>query len=186
MAYPTTLKFKILDPIIGAQPIDETSTTQNHPLGQVVRAEEYSEYDKTGAGVVTFSYGGGEYIYLKGVASTAKGDLVVYDQKAGTTTRTVAASVGRIAVAMSANVANQYGWYQISGSAIVSTASAGTGAANPNLVVSATAGQATVASTGATAILGAKCMGAQDAPGAGFTQVQIDRPFVTGFTITQP
>lgn len=175
MAYPTTLKFRIVDPLVGPQPIDETSTTQNHALGTIVKAEEY------GAG-----YGVGEFIYLKGVASTAKGDLVVYDLKAGTTTRTVAASRGRVAVAMSANVASQYGWYQISGEAVVSTASAGTGAANPNLVVSATAGQATVGSTGAVMIYSAKCMTAQDTPSAGYTQVQIDRPFVPGFTTTQP
>lgn len=175
MAYPTNLKFRILTPLAGAQPIAETSTTQNHPLGTVVTAEEY------GAG-----YGVGEFIYLKGVASTAKGDLVVFDQKAATTTRSVAASKGRLAVAMSANVASQYGWYQISGEAVVNTTAAGTGAANANLIVTATAGQATVAATGAACVVGAICKTAQDTPSAGYTQVQIDRPFVPGFTITQP
>jgi hypothetical protein len=175
MAYPTNLKYRIVVPLVGAQPITETSTTKNHPLGTIVRAEEY------GAG-----YGEGEFIYLAGVASTAAGDLVVYDAKAGTTTRTVAASRGRVAVAMSANVASQYGWYQISGEAIVSTTAAGTGAANPNLIITATAGRATVAATGATCILGAVCKAAQDTPSANFTQVQIDRPFVPGYTITQP
>jgi hypothetical protein len=181
MAYPTTLKFRILDPIIGAQPIDETSTTRNHPLGTIVNAEEYSGLTST-----AFGYGAGEYIYLTGVASTAKGDAVAYDLKAGTTTRAVAASRGRLAIAMSANVASQYGWYLIAGAGVASTASAGTGAANPNLVISATDGQLTVASTGATCINGIKCTGAQDGPGAGFTAVQLDRPFVPGFTITQP
>lgn len=176
MAYPTNLKFRQTFPaIVGLQPIDSTSTTQNHPLGTIARAEEF------GAG-----YGEGEYIYLKGVASTAKGDLVVYDAKAGTTTRTVATSRGNVAVAMSANVASQYSWYQISGEAIVNTTAAGTGAANPNLIVTATAGQATVAATGAAVIYGAVCKAAQDTPSAGFTQVQINRPFVPGFTTTQP
>src|SRR5690349_8061731 len=135
MAYPTTLAYKADFAPMGVQGINQTSTTQNHPLGTIVTA-------------VDASYGQGEFIYLAGVASTAAGDLVIYDAKAGTTTRTVATSKGSVAVAMSANIANQYGWYQIQGEAVVSTASAGTGAANANLVVSATAGQATVASTG--------------------------------------
>lgn len=103
MAYPTTLAYKISSPAyIGSQPIDATSTTQGLPLGTRVRA-------------VDSSYGEGEFVYLKGVASTAAGDFVVFDAKAGTTTRAVAGTTktGSVAVAMSANVASQYGWYQI-------------------------------------------------------------------------
>lgn len=93
---------------VGFQNIADTSTTQNHPLGTVVKA-----WDST--------YGYGEFIYLPGVASTAVGSLVTYNTTSFTT---ALAPVGTnkpqpIAVAMSANVASQYGWYQISGIAVV-------------------------------------------------------------------
>ena len=70
--------------------------------------------------------------------------------------------------------------------AIVNTTSAGTGAANANLVQTATAGQATVGATGANIISGATCKTAQDTPSSGFTQVQLVGPFLSGLTQTQP
>lgn len=101
MAYGLTTAY------IGAQPIANTDTTQKHPLGTIVRA-------------VDPTYGEGEFIYLLGVASTAVGSLVTYN---ASTYTTALAPVGTnkpqpIAVAMSANVASQYGWYQISGIAV--------------------------------------------------------------------
>lgn len=86
------------------QAIADTSTTQKHELGSVVRAKDST-------------YGVGEFIYLLGVANTVVGSLVTFD---ATTWQTTLAAAGtnlprRIAVAMSANVAAQYGWYQISG-----------------------------------------------------------------------
>lgn len=93
--------------MMGAQPIANTETTQKHPLGTIVRG-------------VDPTYGEGEFIYLLGVASTAVGSIVTYD---ASTYQTVLCAVGGniprpIAVAMSANVASQYGWYQISGVAV--------------------------------------------------------------------
>lgn len=90
--------------LIGMQPIATTSTDQKHPLGTVVRATDPT-------------YGDGEFIYLLGVASTVVGSPVVYNDM---TYQTTLAPVGTnkpepIAIAMSANVASQYGWYQISG-----------------------------------------------------------------------
>lgn len=94
--------------LVGAQPIADTSTVQNHPLGTIVRA-------------VDPTYGEGEFIYLTGVASTAVGSVVTYNSATGATTL---AAVGGakplpLAIAMSANVASQYGWYQIGGNAVV-------------------------------------------------------------------
>lgn len=169
MAYPTTINFLESSPLLGAQPINVTSTTQACPLGTTVRA-------------VDASYGEGTFIYLVGVASTAAGDWVAYDLKAGTTTRTVAASVGPVAIAMSANVASQYGWYQVVGASVASTTAAGTGAANAWLKVTATDGRATVSGTSAIKIDGAVCTTAQDGPGSGFTGVQISWPAVNGNT----
>lgn len=65
---------------------------------------------------------GKEYIYLKGVASTAAGDAVTYDE-AGLTTRLVTGTpAGPVAVALAATVANTYGWYQIWGSGTINVA----------------------------------------------------------------
>src|SRR6187549_3534884 len=92
---------------VGAQPIANTETTQKHVLGTIVKASDPT-------------YGEGEFIYLLGVGSTAVGSIVTYD---ATTYQTVLSAVGGsiprpIAVAMSANIAAQYGWYQISGVAV--------------------------------------------------------------------
>ena len=169
MAYPTTINFLESSPHIGIQPINTTSTTQRHPLGTKVRA-------------VDSTYGEAEFIYLKGVASTAAGDIVLYDSKAATTTRLVSASRGPVAIAMSANVASQYGWYQVSGAGVASTASAGTGAANALLETTATDGQATVSGDAGRKIDGIICTTAQDGPGAGFTGVQMSYPAANGNT----
>jgi len=94
-------------PLLGIQPIGSTSTTQNHPLGFTVEA-------------IDATLGGGEFIYLKGVVSTVVGSAVTYSTA---DYLTALAAVGThlpqpIAFAMSANVASQYGWYQISGNAV--------------------------------------------------------------------
>jgi len=91
------------------QPIADTSTTKKHPLGTIVRAKDST-------------YGEGEFIYLLGVGSTVVGSLVTYNattyQTALSPTNATTDSVP-VAVAMSANVASQYGWYQIGGLAVV-------------------------------------------------------------------
>ncbi len=92
---------------IGVQSITETSTTAKHSLGKIVKGKDAP-------------LGGAEFIYLLGVASTAVGSIVTYDV---TTWQTTLSAVGGniprpIAVAMSANVAAQYGWYQIAGLAV--------------------------------------------------------------------
>lgn len=100
------MTYTITEPLAGYQPIAVTSTTQNHALGTVVRA-------------VDPTYGAGEFIYLQGIASTVVGSPVVYNTSTYITTL---APVGTnkpqpVAFAMSANVASQYGWYQIGGNA---------------------------------------------------------------------
>ena len=95
----------IIEGPVGAQPIAETSTVQRHPLGTIVTAADPT-------------YGAGEFIYLKGLASTAIGSWVTYNADDGSTTLLAANAIGPVGVAMSANVASQYGWYQIGGKAI--------------------------------------------------------------------
>lgn len=98
------MAYAITDNLIGAQPIATTSTTKNHPIGTIVRATDPT-------------YGEGEFIYLLGVASTVAGSPVTYNSTTGQTTLAAAGTnkPQPVAFAMSANVASQYGWYQISG-----------------------------------------------------------------------
>jgi hypothetical protein len=105
------MAFVITTPLVGMQPIADTDTVQNHPLGTIVTA-------------VDPTLGGGEFIYLKGVGSTVVGSIVNYDDQYQTALDTVAtAGPSRpLAVAMSANVASQYGWYQIAGLAVATKA----------------------------------------------------------------
>ena len=86
-------------PHITKQAIDATSTTQENPLGTRVTARHAV-------------YGDAEFIYLLGVASTGQSDFVTFDE-AYVTARSVADAKGRVAIAMSANVASQYGCYCI-------------------------------------------------------------------------
>ena len=98
------MAFKYADSEIGMQPLTETSTTQNHELGKIVKG-------------VDPDAGEGKFIYLKGVGSTVVGSWVTYNADDWSTTLIVANAIGPVAVAMSANVANQYGWYQVFGKA---------------------------------------------------------------------
>ena len=158
------MAYSVSTPRIGFQPIAVTDTVQNHPLGTIVTA-------------VDPTYGEGEFIYLKGVASTVVGDTVIYDQYAATTTRTVAGSRGPAAVAMSANVASQYGWYQIAGTAIAKSATVVAGASP---YVTATAGTIDDAVVATDKIDGARFKTADGTPSAGFALLQLDRPALNG------
>lgn len=112
------MTYSIRDNYIGAPIITDTSAgvtvpwstsvQPKVPLGTIVKA-----WDPT--------YGEGEFIYLLGVANTAVGSLVTYHPS---TYLTALAPVGTnkpqpIAVAMSTNGASSYGWYQISGLAVM-------------------------------------------------------------------
>jgi hypothetical protein len=78
---------------------------------------------------------------------------------------------------MSANVANQFGWYQISGSAVVK---AGTVAANASVYVTATAGTVDDAVVATDKIDGARFKTADGTPAAGFAVVELSRPALNG------
>ena len=123
------MAFRVTDAVLGLQPIAETSTTQRHPVGKIVRAADPT-------------LGEGEFIYLKGVASTAVGLVVSYNTSSFTTTLGAIARnlPNPVAVAMSANVASQWGWYQIGGiaTAAKSTATSLAEAAAIGLLTAAT------------------------------------------------
>lgn len=145
--------------LAGCQPIANTDTSQKHPLGTIVRA-------------VDPTYGEGEFIYLLGVASTAVGSIVTYDPSTYQTTLcAVGGSIPRpIAVSMSANVASQYGWYQISGVAVMKktcTISLAAGAAVGVLTTGLIAG------TGSAKEIQGACVAAVASATAGRTTVSV-------------
>ena len=151
--------------LVGAQGINNTDTVQNNILGTRVFATDPT-------------YGGGEFVYLKGAASTVVGSVVIYDQYAGTTTLATAGSRGPVAVAMSANVAGQYGWYQVSGSAVVKAA--GTVVANAPLYATATAGSLDDAVVSGDKIDGFVSRTANGTPSTGLLVAQICHPSMNG------
>lgn len=127
--------------------------------------------------------GEGEFIYLPGLASVALGDAVVYDMTG------VSASVARlvqntfansgrpVAFALGATPVNTWGWYQISGLAVVS-AVAGT-------VAGAVMAGATAGSVGNTAdagdqVLGARITTAVGTPAANKSYAMLNRPCMQG------
>jgi hypothetical protein len=105
------MAYKFITPRLNAQAIADTSTTQKHNLGEIQQAHD--DTFKTG-----------EFIYLKGVASTIVGSIVNYDDTFQTALDSAAVTGPSrpLAIAMSANVANQYGWYQIAGLAVAAKA----------------------------------------------------------------
>lgn len=130
-------------------------------------------------------YGVGEFIYLLGVAATVVGSVVTWDgASAGTPTYQTALAPATanlaqpVAVAMSANVAGQYGWYQISGNAVIATN--GTLAAGPGPVYLAGSGQVSSTAVAGKQMVNARNCTATGTPSAGLAVVQIDRPFAQG------
>lgn len=143
----------------------DVSTVQNAPLGTIRRGKDPIN-------------GEGEFVYLKGVANTVFGDTVIYDQRAGTTTRTVAGSRGQCAVALAPVVADHYGWYQISGAAVVRSAAGAV--AGASAYVTATAGQVGDTVVATDKVDGALYKSASDVPSAGYAVVQLSRPALNG------
>lgn len=170
------MAYTIADTFLGYPKIAATSTapwigggTSNTtpPLGTIVRATDPT-------------YGSGEFIFLKGVASTVVGSLVTYDQYLGTTTLAPATGGnGPVAVAMSANVANQYGWYQIAGTAAVKAPNAMTPGADV-FMLAATPGSVDDAAVNGEQVLNAKVSTTTGTPSAGLGLIQINRPFLQG------
>ena len=157
--------------LAGGQPIANTETTQKHSLGTIVRG-------------VDPTYGEGEFIYLLGVASTVVGDVVIYNATTYQTVRTVGATHKNtgapVGVAMSANVAAQYGWYQIGGNAVVKKTAV---AVTPQVAVmlSATAGRIKVLTSAGFMIVGARSANLTTVTSTTSTVVvTINRPHVMG------
>lgn len=161
------MAYVITTPLAGFQGIALTDTKQNHALGTIVQATDST-------------YGAGEFIYLKGIASTVVGSMVDYDSYLGTTALSPATGgTGPVAVAMSANVANQYGWYQISGIAAVKAPNAMVVGADV-FSLAATPGSVDDAAVNGEQILSAKVTTTTGTPSTGLALIEINRPFHQG------
>jgi hypothetical protein len=123
------------------------------------------------------TFGDGEFIYLKGVASTVAGDNVVYDENYATT-RAVSASRGPVAVAMAATVANTWGWYQIQGVAAVNALAAM--AADALCFLTATAGSIDDAVVAAQKVDGMRSQSALGTPAAAQVYAELAYPCANG------
>jgi hypothetical protein len=161
------MAYTISDPRIGAPAITDTGTTKLVPLGTIVYASDPT-------------YGAGEFIYLLGLANTAVGTWVTFNADDYSTTLLAANAIGPVAVAMSANVASQYGWYQITGKAI---GKALTGYADNGLVyATATGGSVDDAVVAGDRVKNALGASAVDTPSTGLAEFEIQRPWMDDAT----
>lgn len=128
---------------IGINPDSTVGTTQLYPLGTRVKARD----------VGSTAYGDGEFIYCLGVASTVRGSVVIITSTYATTL-VVARSKGGVGVALGANVANNYGWYQILGTAVADSTASISAAGVQVYAVNATPGRIDEAAIAGDAIVG--------------------------------
>jgi hypothetical protein len=158
--------YQVVNPIVGAQDIADTSTTQYHPLGTIVE----------GVDRASTAYGAGEFVYLKGVASTVLGSFITYNSDDNSTALLAANAIGPVATSMSINVASSFGWYQISGKAVGKALS---GYADNGLVyATSTAGSIDDAVVSGDRVKLAKGGSAVDTPSSGLAEFEIQRPFM--------
>lgn len=159
------MAYVVTETTLGVQPIalDSTTVSEAVALGTIVQAADPD-------------LGSGEFIYLKGLASTAVGSWVTYNSSDNTTTLLAANAIGPVAIAMSACVASEYGWYQISGKA-VGKALAGF-VDNANVYATATAGSVDDAVVAGDRVKLAKGASAVDTPSTGLAYFEIQRPFM--------
>lgn len=146
---------------LGLQPCQQSSTTQNHPLG--TRATFRDE-----------TYGSAEFVYLKGVSGTAVGSWACYleDDHSTNLVEGSGAFAGPVGVAMSACGAGEFGWYQITGK-VIGKAAAGY-SDNADVYATATPGVIDDAVVAGDKVANAR--GASAVDGAGLAEFEIQYP----------
>lgn len=174
------MAFKITDPRIGVPAVTSITSVASAglinstaiPVGTIVRADDPT-------------YGGGEFVYLCGVASNTIGSLVTYNQLTGLATLApnTANLAQPLAVSMTANTSTTaLSWYQIAGAAVIKKTAT---KVNPNVAVylSATAGRIMATAASGKQILGARSNNAATVASATSTvTVLINRPHAQGAT----
>jgi hypothetical protein len=162
-----TMAFTPMTPSLGYPAIGAVVTSGGYidepPLGTIITA-------------VDPDYGAGEFIYLAGVASTARGSVVVYNAADYSTTLAQANAIGPIALAMGATVASTKGWYQIGGKGVARVLSGF--ADNANCYLTSTAGSVDDTVVAGDYVFGMKGASAIGTPATGLAEVELQRPFV--------
>lgn len=130
------------------------------------------------------TYGEGEFICLLGVAGTVIGSLVSYNATTWQTalSANTANLAGSVAVAMSANGAASFGWYQIDGMAVIKKTAV---KVTPQVAMyqSATTGRIMATAASGKQILNARSANLTTVTATTSTViVQINRPFKQGAT----
>lgn len=161
MAYTPNGNFLI------GQAIADTSTTKKAVLGTRIQAKDPT-------------YGVGEFIYLKGVANTAVGSWVTINSDDFSTALLAANAIGPVGVAMSACVADNYGWYQIHGKAVGKALSGYVD--NALVFATATAGSVDDAVVDGDMVHLAKGASAVDTPSSGLAEFEIAYPYTDDIT----
>lgn len=163
------MAFVFMNSNLGMPPIDSHIT----PTGSIgYRAWKLGDIQRA----TDETYGAGEFIYLKGVASTAVGSWVTYNSDDNSTALLAANAIGPVAVAMAATVAGEYGWYQIQGKAVGKALASF--ADNANVYATATAGSVDDAVVAGDRVKNAKGASAVDTPSTGLAEFEIARPFM--------
>ena len=163
----TPEEWRLAGPGVGYPPVSENNATQKFPLGVIHPGQ-------------STTYGGGEFIYLKGVASTAIGSWVTYNADDWSTALLAANAIGPVAVAMSPSIAGEYGWYQIGGKAVGKALASY--ADNGLVYATATAGSIDDAVVAGDRVKNAKGASAVNTPSTGFAEFEIQRPFMDNGT----
>lgn len=157
--------YKAVEPI-GVGDLYAVDSSQKWPLGTTCKG-----YSAT--------HGFAEFIYLKGVASTAIGSVVTYDE-AGVSTLLVANAQGPIAVSLAANTAaTTYSWYCIRGK--IDAACASSSADNADVGYESAAGTIGDGRAAGDGIANAMSRSATDTPSTGLCWLQINYPYCDDF-----
>ena len=128
-------------PLASVGLLTDVDTTQRNSLGQRETDENSNEY-----------------VYLPGVASLVAGDFVMYSLATYVPTRLLndagSSTAGLVAVALTATLAANWGWFQIYGNVLVANI-ATTSSVSFSLFRTATAGRASVTAVAKDCIFGA-------------------------------
>ena len=146
---------------LGPPLITAVETTASLPLGTRVK-------------FMHETYGEGEFIYLRGVSSTAVGSWVTFNADDHSTALLAANAIGPVAVAMAPTVADRFGWYQIYGKAVGSVLSGFLD--NANVYATGTAGSVDDTVVSGDRVKNAKGASAIGTPSAGLAEFEIHYP----------
>lgn len=176
------MAFNIIDPIAGTMPIASTDAGVYSPVETSNGLTTLSPTSPMYPGMIVKAadptYGIGEFILLKGAASTVVGSLVRYNAVDFSTTLVANTAVQAlpVAVAMSANTTTtSYGWYQISGTAALAKTAV---IVLPNVAVyiSATAGKVKALASAGLQVVGCRSQLVTTASASSTVLVTINRP----------